>query len=61
MLYSNGYERRSFHSKTNLCPGTSLLSPRVWGKDVQKGCAKQPRKRLLSLLELRRILFFYRK
>ncbi|MEN1978186.1 hypothetical protein P4907_10995 [Escherichia coli] len=30
-------------------------------KDVQKGCVKQSRKRLLSLLELRRILFFYRK
>ncbi|HBB9562606.1 TPA: hypothetical protein JLL74_001642 [Escherichia coli] len=38
-----------------------LLSPRAWGKDVQKGCVKQSRKRLLSLLELRRILFFYRK
>ncbi|CTQ82866.1 conserved hypothetical protein [Escherichia coli] len=28
---------------------------------MQKGCVKQSRKRLLSLLELRRILFFYRK
>ncbi|EFO2121363.1 hypothetical protein DP030_00725 [Escherichia coli O106] len=59
MLYSNGYERRLL--KTNLYPGTSLLSPRAWAKDVQKGCVKQSRKRLLSLLELRRILFFYRK
>ncbi|EEW7862296.1 hypothetical protein D6T85_12565 [Escherichia coli] len=61
MLYSNGYERRLFHPKTNLYPGTSLLSPRAWAKDVQKGCVKQSRKRLLFLLELRRILFFYRK
>jgi hypothetical protein len=61
ILYSNGYERRLFHPKTILCPGTSILSPRAWGKDVQKGCVKQSRKRLLSLLELRRILFFYRK
>ncbi|AXH20984.1 hypothetical protein DV870_26000 [Escherichia coli] len=62
MLYSNGYGRRLFHPKTILCPGTSILSPRARGKDVQKkGCVKQSRKRLLSLLELRRILFFYRK
>ncbi|EFO2489288.1 hypothetical protein B6Q68_12795 [Escherichia coli] len=56
-MYSNGYGRRLFHPKTILCPGTSIVLPRALGKDVQKGCVKQSRKRLLSLLELRRIFF----
>ncbi|WP_286333061.1 hypothetical protein [Escherichia sp. HH091_1A] len=60
-LYSCRYERILFHPKTLLCHGAAILSPRVWENEVQKGCVKQSRKRLLSLLELRRILFFYRK
>ncbi|EGE63821.1 hypothetical protein DEN86_11765 [Escherichia coli] len=60
-LYSCGYERILFHPKTLLCHGAAILSPRAWENEVQKGCVKQSRKRLLSLLELRRILFFYRK
>ncbi|PPQ55150.1 hypothetical protein C4623_00550 [Escherichia albertii] len=61
MLYSNSYERRLFCLKTILCLHASFLSPHEWSKEAKKGCVKQSRKRLLSLLELRRILFFYRK
>ncbi len=40
------------HPKTNLCPGTSLLSPHILGKEHARGTVKQSRKRLLSPLRI---------